>query len=126
MKKSYRSMAFQFHPDKNHHSKVPEVTKMKNKAKEELESTLRHNDEISEEERVRMDKIREQERVRTAQNNTIILSDDESDIGKREIPSKPVTSSNKSSTFPAEHKYDNEETPLEKLIRRPSHRNKEL
>ena len=32
-----------------------------------------------------------------------------------EITSKPVTSSNKASTFLAEHKSDNEETPLKNL-----------
>ena len=49
---------------------------MINKAKENLESTLRHNDEIREEERVRMDAMREEERVRMAHNDIIILSDD--------------------------------------------------
>ena len=46
--------------------------KMINKAKEELESTLRHNDEIREEEHFRVDAMREEERVRMAQNNIII------------------------------------------------------
>ena len=36
---------------------------MINEAKEELEITLRHNDEIREEERVCMDTMREEERV---------------------------------------------------------------
>ena len=40
------------------------------------------------------------------------LLDDSSDSGTRQKPTKPVTSSNKSSTFPARHKSDNEETPL--------------
>ena len=40
------------------------------------------------------------------------FSDDKSDSGRREIPPKSVTSYNKASTFPAEHKSDNEETPL--------------
>ena len=48
-------------------------------AKENLEITLRHNDEIREEERVCMDAMREEERVRMAQNAIIIFSDDESD-----------------------------------------------
>ena len=39
-------------------------------------------------------------------------SDDSSDSGRRQIPDKPVTSSNKASTFPAKYKYDNEEIPL--------------
>ena len=38
-----------------------------------------------------MDAIREEERVRMAQNDVIISSDDESDSGRRQIPSKPVT-----------------------------------
>ena len=40
------------------------------------------------------------------------LSDDSSDSGTRQKPTTPVTSSNKSSTFPAKHKSYNEETPL--------------
>ena len=40
------------------------MMKMINEAKEELESTLRHNDEIVQEERVRMDAMRKEERVR--------------------------------------------------------------
>ena len=38
--------------------------------------------------------------------------DDSSDSGRRERPTKPVTSSNKSSTFLDKQKYDNVETPL--------------
>ena len=44
MKKVYCSLALQFHPDKNMHSQVTEVMRMIIKAKEILESTLRHND----------------------------------------------------------------------------------
>ena len=40
------------------------------------------------------------------------LSDDSSNAGGRQISTKPVTSSNKSSTYPYKHKSDNEETPL--------------
>ena len=39
-------------------------------------------------------------------------SDDSCDSGTRQKSTKPVTSSNKSSTFPDKHKSDNEETPL--------------
>ena len=46
MKKAYCSLALQFQPDKNQHSQVTEVMKMIKEAEEELESTLRHNDEI--------------------------------------------------------------------------------
>ena len=66
-----------------------------------------------------MDAMRGGERVRMAQNTIIILSNDESDSGRQEMPSKPVTSSNKASTFPAEHKSDNEETPLKKTHQGP-------
>ena len=62
MKKSYRSLALRFHPDKNQHSQVSDAMKMIKEAKEELENILRHNDEIREEERVRM------------AHNTIIIS----------------------------------------------------
>ena len=61
-----------------------------------------------------MDAIREEERVRMAQNTIIISSDDESDSVRRKIIPEPVTSSNKASTFPAKYKSDNEETPLKK------------
>ena len=66
-----------------------------------------------------MDVMREEERVHIAQNAIIILSDDESDSGRREIPPKQVTSSNKAYTFPSEHKSDNEETPLKKTHQGP-------
>ena len=42
-------------------------------------------------------------------------SGDSYDSGTRKKPTKPVTSSNKSSTFPDKHKSDNEETPLKQL-----------
>ena len=45
MKKAYRYLNLQFHPDKNKHQQVTELIKIINEAKEELESTLRHNDE---------------------------------------------------------------------------------
>ena len=75
MKKIYRFLALRFHPNKYQYSKVTEVMKMINEAKEELESTLLHNDKIREEKRVRMDAIKEEERVRMAQNDIIISSD---------------------------------------------------
>ena len=55
-------------------------------ANENLVSTLRHNDEIREEECVRMDTMREEEHVCMAQNTIMIVSYDESDSGRREIP----------------------------------------
>ena len=107
-------MDLRFHPDKNWHSQVTEVMKIINEAKEKLEITLCHNDDIREEERFCMDAMREEERVCMAQNDIIISCDDKYYSGRRQIPSKPVTSSNKSSTYPAKHKSDNEETPVKK------------
>ena len=54
MEKSYRYLDLQFHTDKNKHSQVSEVMIMVKKTKEYLEITLRHNDEIREENRFRM------------------------------------------------------------------------
>ena len=72
--------------------------------------------------------MREEERVRMAQHNSIIYSesmssddvlekssDESSYSGRSQIPTKPVMSSNKSSTFTAKHKSDNEE----KLLKQP-------
>ena len=42
-----------------------------------------------------MDVMMEEERVHMAQNAIIILSGEIFDSGRRQIPSKPVTSSNK-------------------------------
>ena len=76
---------------------------------------------MREEERVRMDAKREQERVRMEKNTIIFSSEsmssddsfktlyiESSGSGRRQIPSKPVTSSNKESTLSAKHKSDNE------------------
>ena len=105
MKKVYRSLALRFHPDKNQHSQVSDVMKMINEAKEELENTLHHNHAMREEERVRM-----------AQNNIIILSESSSSDEslerssivsycsvRRQIPTKPLMSYNKQSTFYPHH-----------------------
>ena len=69
---------------------------------------------MREEERVCMDAMRGKDRARMAQNTIIIssessssdesletLSDESSGSGGSQIPTKPVISSNKSSTFPA-------------------------
>ena len=53
------------------------------------------------------DAIREEECVRMAEKMIIISSDDNSDSETSEILSEPATSSNKASTFPAEHNSDN-------------------
>ena len=92
MEKAYRSLACRFHPDKNQHSQVSDVMQMMNKAKEELENTLRH-----------IVAMREEERVRMAHNTIIISSEplslddsletssaDSSSSGRRQIPTKPV------------------------------------
>ena len=87
---------------------------MINKAKEELENTVRHNDVIKEKESVHMTQ------------NTIIISSESSysddsleklpvesyGSGRRQIPTKPVMSHNKSPTLTDKHKFDNEETLL--------------
>ena len=72
-----------------------------NEAKEGMKNTLRNNDAIRGEERVRM-----------AEKMLIVSSDDNSDSETSKTSSEPATSSNKASTFPAEHITDNEETPL--------------
>ena len=77
-----------------------------------MENILRHNDAIREEERVCMYAAREEELVRKAQNTIIILSESLSSnesleilslesfgSERRQIPTKPIMSSNKSSTF---------------------------
>ena len=110
-------MALQSHPKKNKHAQACAVMRMINEAEEVLEDILWYNDAME-----------EQERVDTAQKYIEILSysssssssddsletfsDDSSDSGTRQKPTKPVTLSNKSSTFPAKHKCDNEESPL--------------
>ena len=77
---------------------------------------MSNNDATREQYCVCMDAMREEERVRMAQNAIIISSDDESDSGRRQIPSKLVTSFNKASTFPAKHNYDKEETLLKSIF----------
>ena len=83
MKNLYSSQALRFRPDNNKHSQVTEVMRMIIEAMENLEIKLRHNYEIREEERVRMDAMRGEERFRMEQNAIIIFSDDASDSGRR-------------------------------------------
>ena len=64
-------MSLQFHPDKNIHEDASKVMRMINEDKEGLEDTLRNNDAVREEERVRM-----------AEETIILLSDDNSDLKK--------------------------------------------
>ena len=79
------------------------MMRMISEAKEGLENKLRNNDAIREEERVRM-----------AEEMITFSSDDHSDSETSEASSKPATSSNKASTFTDEHITDIEETPLKK------------
>ena len=83
--------------------------------------------------------IREQECVRMEQNTNIISSEssssddlleasynESSGSGRSQISFRPVTSYNKTSTFPAKHKSYIEKHPWKNLIRDPSHRNEEI
>ena len=64
MKKAYITLALRFHPDKNQLSQVPDVMKIINEAKDELENIF-----------CRIDAIREEERVCMAYNNIMISSE---------------------------------------------------
>ena len=103
MKKAYQSVSLQFNPDKNIHEDASKMMRMINEAKEGLEDTLRKNDAIREEECVPM-----------AEETIILSSYNNSDSETRKISSEPAMSSNKASTFQAEHNSDNEETHLKK------------
>ena len=94
-------MFLRFHPDENIHEDASKVMQMINETKYGLEDTLHNNDAIIEEERVSMEG-----------ETIILLSDDNYDSETRDTSSEPATSSNKASTFPAEHNSDNENTPL--------------
>ena len=86
-----------------------------------MENTLCNNDEIREEERVRMSKntiIISSESL-SSDDSLETLSVESSGSGRRQITTKPVRSSNKSSTFTAEHNSDNEGTPLGKTHQGP-------
>ena len=103
MKTSYCSMARRFHPDKNIGLDTSKMMTMINEAKDGLENTLRTNDSS-----------REEERVCAAKDAITLFSDENYDSETSETSSEPATSSNKASTFTAEHSTDNEETPLKK------------
>ena len=79
-----------------------------NEAKDGFKNTLRNNYAI-----------REEERVRAAEDAITHSSDDKYDSETSNTSSKPATSSNKASTFPAKHSTDNEETPLKRTHPRP-------
>ena len=108
MKKAYYFMAHIFHPEKNIGLGTIEVMKMINEAKYGLEDTLRT-----------IDASREEERVRSADNEISISSDHNSDSESSNTSSEPATYSSKESTLPAKHTNDNEETPLKQNHPRP-------
>ena len=117
MKKAYFKLALRFHPDKKKHSQASDVMLMINAAKEELEDTLRYNDAMRGKERVHMAQnyieISSDSSSSSSSDDLLETSYDESyDSGTSQKPTKPVTSSNKLSTFLAKHKSGNEETPL--------------
>ena len=90
---------------------------MVNRAKKELEKKICHNDTIMAQECVCMahntiEFSSDSSSSFSSDELLEILSDDSSYSGARKIQIKPVTSFNKSSTFPAKHDSDNEETPL--------------
>ena len=68
---------------------------MINEAKDGLENTLRNNDAI-----------REEERIRAAADAITLSSDDNYNSETRDTSSEPSTSSNKASKFPSEHSTD--------------------
>ena len=69
-------MSFWFHHDKNIREDASKMMGMINEAKERLKNTLRNNDAIREEKRVRM-----------AEDTIILSSDDNSDSETSEISS---------------------------------------
>ena len=96
-------MALRFHPDKNIGLDTSKMMKMINEAKDGLKKTLLTNDAI-----------RGKEHFRAAEDAITLSYDYNYDSESRDTSSEPATSSNKASTFPAEHSTDNEETPLKK------------
>ena len=116
MKKYYCNLPRRFHPDKNKHSQASELMLLIKEDKEELEDTLRYNDAMMEQERVRM--AHKYIEISSDFSSSFYsddlletLSDGSSDSGTKKERTKPVTSSNKSSAFTAEQNSDNEETP---------------
>ena len=82
-----------------------------------MDETLRHNDAMREQEHVNMAhnyiEISSDSLSSSSSDDSFETSSDDSyDSGTRQKTTKPVTSSNKSSTLLAKHKYDNEGTPL--------------
>ena len=101
MEKAYYSMTCRFYPDKNIGLDTTEMMSMINEAKDGLEDTLSTNDAI-----------REEYRVRAAEDKISISYDENSDSESSDTLYEPATSSSKASTLPAKHTNDNEETHL--------------
>ena len=82
-----------------------------------MKDSLRYNDASREQECVRMAQKYieisfDSSSSSSSDDSLETSSDGSSDSGTRQKATKPETSSNKSSTFPAKHRSDNEETPL--------------
>ena len=101
-------MALRFHPDKNIGLDTSKMMIMINEDKDGLKKTPRTNDAI-----------RKEERVHAEEDAITLSSDGNSDSETSDTSSEPVTSSNKASTFTAEHITENEEKPLKKTHPRP-------
>ena len=80
MKTAYCSMALRFYLDKNIGLDTSKMMTMINDAKDRLENTLRTNDAI-----------REEERVRAAEDAITLFSDDNYDSETSDISSEPAT-----------------------------------
>ena len=115
MMKGYCSMDRIFHPDNNYGFDITEMTKMTNTANEGLQTQLRKNDAV-----------REEECDLAAENVESIPSDHNSDSESSGTSSKPASSSSKESTLPAKHIDYNEESPLKKSHPRPWTSKKEV
>ena len=103
MIKAYRSMARRFHPDNNYGFDTTEMTTTIKTAKEGLQDQLLKNDAV-----------REEERDLAEEDMESIPYDHNSDSESSGTSSKPASSSSKESTLPAKHTDDNEESPFKK------------
>ena len=81
MIKAYSSMARRFHPDNNYGYHTTEMMTMINKTKDELQEQLREND-----------RVREEENVQAAENESSIPYDHNSDSESSGTSSEPASS----------------------------------
>ena len=75
MKKAYRKLALQYHPDKNKHPKASAMLRMINVAKRGSEDLLRYNDTMREQEediQRQEESWREEKRIRKAQEKALV------------------------------------------------------